>query len=173
MSLNRLIKLAQKTGDRLIIHDREHLADIVIMDIDAYEQLLFGSGNSSPVNPISPSSFSASVDPEEETLFAFDEDDDEFAYDETDDLMTPSSQYTPTQVTAETVNTWDEPSDELDTPSPWHQAGAILGTRYGDSPQAEEKQLVPPAEHGVHPIEAGESEALPGGDPVFYEEPIM
>ena len=39
MSLDRLIRLAKKTGDRLIIHD-PHGTDIVLMDVDSYEALV-------------------------------------------------------------------------------------------------------------------------------------
>lgn len=39
MSLDRLIKLAHRTGDRLIVHQPTG-EDIVIMDIDAYESML-------------------------------------------------------------------------------------------------------------------------------------
>ncbi|OGH77763.1 MAG: hypothetical protein A2373_01505 [Candidatus Magasanikbacteria bacterium RIFOXYB1_FULL_40_15] len=40
MSLNRLINLARRTGDRLIVHQPEKGEDIVIMDVDEYELLL-------------------------------------------------------------------------------------------------------------------------------------
>lgn len=40
MSLDHLIKLARRTGDRLIVHDSSGEKDLVIMDIDSYEQLL-------------------------------------------------------------------------------------------------------------------------------------
>ena len=40
MSLNRLISLAQRTGDRLIVHDPINGRDIVPMGIGAYEELL-------------------------------------------------------------------------------------------------------------------------------------
>lgn len=40
MSLNRLIDLAKRTGDRLIVHDPVNGHDFVILDIDAYEEFL-------------------------------------------------------------------------------------------------------------------------------------
>lgn len=40
MSLDHLIKLARRTGDRLIVHDSSGEKDLIIMDIDSYEQLL-------------------------------------------------------------------------------------------------------------------------------------
>ncbi len=40
MSLERLIRLAKKTGDTLIVHDPVHGDDIVIMLVDNYETLL-------------------------------------------------------------------------------------------------------------------------------------
>jgi len=40
MSLNRLINLARRTGDRLIVHQPENGNDVVIMDVDEYEFLL-------------------------------------------------------------------------------------------------------------------------------------
>lgn len=42
MSLDRLINLAQRTGDRLIIHDPIQGRDLVILDVDSYERLLDG-----------------------------------------------------------------------------------------------------------------------------------
>lgn len=39
-SIDRLIRLARKTGDRLIIHDPSDERDIVIMDLDQYEMLV-------------------------------------------------------------------------------------------------------------------------------------
>ena len=38
-SLERLIKLAQKTGDRLIVHDEFSGRAVVILDVDTYEKL--------------------------------------------------------------------------------------------------------------------------------------
>ena len=46
MSLDRLINLAKRTGDRLIIHDPVNGRDLVILDIDAYERLIFGGEDS-------------------------------------------------------------------------------------------------------------------------------
>ncbi len=40
MSLTRLIELAKRTGDRLIVHDPYSDRDIVIMNLDQYELLL-------------------------------------------------------------------------------------------------------------------------------------
>lgn len=40
MSLDRLINLARRTGDRLIVHNPMEDSDIVIMDVDEYESLL-------------------------------------------------------------------------------------------------------------------------------------
>lgn len=40
MSLERLIRLAQKTGDKLIIHDPVNEQDVVLMSVDDYEALL-------------------------------------------------------------------------------------------------------------------------------------
>lgn len=42
MSLDRLINLAKKTGDRLIVHNPIDEHDVVIMDLDSYEGMLFG-----------------------------------------------------------------------------------------------------------------------------------
>ena len=38
-SLDRLIKLAKKTGDRLIVHNPADETDVVIMDVNDYENL--------------------------------------------------------------------------------------------------------------------------------------
>lgn len=40
MSLDRLIRLAKRTGDRLIVHNPVDETDVVIMDVDEYEALL-------------------------------------------------------------------------------------------------------------------------------------
>ncbi len=42
MSFDRLIRLSQRTGDRLIVHDPVNGRDVVILGIDAYEGLVFG-----------------------------------------------------------------------------------------------------------------------------------
>lgn len=42
-SLEQLIELARKTGDRLIIHDPQGGRDLVVMDVAQYKQLLRGS----------------------------------------------------------------------------------------------------------------------------------
>lgn len=39
-SLDRLIKLAQKTGDKLIVHDPLYGEDVVIMSVDQYEDMI-------------------------------------------------------------------------------------------------------------------------------------
>lgn len=39
-SLDRLIDLAKRTGDRLIVHDPIHGRDMVIMDVDEYERMV-------------------------------------------------------------------------------------------------------------------------------------
>ncbi len=39
-SIDRLLRLARKTGDRLIVHDPNEERDIVIMDLDQYELLV-------------------------------------------------------------------------------------------------------------------------------------
>jgi hypothetical protein len=44
MSLYRLINLAKRAGDRLIVHDPANGNDVVIMDIDSYESLLDQAG---------------------------------------------------------------------------------------------------------------------------------
>lgn len=41
-SLYRLIELAKRTGDRLIVHDSLNAQDTVIMSVDQYEDLLDG-----------------------------------------------------------------------------------------------------------------------------------
>ncbi len=43
MSIERLIDLARRTGDRLIVHDPAEDVDIVIMDLDSYEALIDSS----------------------------------------------------------------------------------------------------------------------------------
>lgn len=41
-SLDRLIDLAKRTGDRLIVHDPIEGRDVVILDVDEYERLVLG-----------------------------------------------------------------------------------------------------------------------------------
>ncbi len=41
-SFDRLIELAKKTGDRLIVHDPYEGKDMVVMDIDSYEHMVLG-----------------------------------------------------------------------------------------------------------------------------------
>ncbi len=42
MSLEQLINLAHRTGDRLIVHDPVKGRDVVILDVDEYERLIIG-----------------------------------------------------------------------------------------------------------------------------------
>ncbi len=41
-SFDRLIELAKRTGDRLIVHDPYEGKDMVILDVDSYEHLVLG-----------------------------------------------------------------------------------------------------------------------------------
>lgn len=53
MSLYRLIDLAKRTGDRLIVHNPIDETDVVMMSVEQYEDLLggFGTGNAAPPTP--------------------------------------------------------------------------------------------------------------------------
>ena len=44
-SLDRLLRLAKKTGDRLIIHDSATEESMVLLSLDAYEQLVDSSSH--------------------------------------------------------------------------------------------------------------------------------
>lgn len=120
MSLDRLIKLAKKTGDRLIVHDPREGRDIVIMDIDSYEQLFdVGSGQRKHLSErqlldqINRDIALWRANQEAE----FDAEEDGMETEEDDDFNETPSQHR------------DGLFDSTH-PSPWHSTGSILSDQY-------------------------------------------
>ena len=198
MSLQRLIDLAKRTGDRLIIHDPVNGRDIVLMDIDSYEDLLDAKDE-------------AGFDPSSGSF------NDDISFDPTDDDEVQDSSFDEpfAQGIRPTPAPWEEPS-------PWHQAGSILEDRYdgdwskrvsdeeydgdgleeGEDEDDEDEEdlglgtlpfdgdershqpvatpivtpIVQPAqipqEPTVTPVETWAEEPLTADEPVFYEEPV-
>src|SRR3989344_3372524 len=100
-ALDRLIRLAQRTGDRLIVHDPSGENDLVIMGVDSYEQLLDRQTVSADRSWLEPEPWERKYLAEMEANGADEADStDEFAGD----------------------MPWDEPS-------PWYSAAEVLGEK--------------------------------------------
>ena len=186
MSLDRLIDLAQKTGDRLIVHDRYSERDLVILDIDSYEQLIEGKKD---VRQMTEGQMLDQINRDIAIWRASQHLEQDFA-----DVPAP----------------WETDVDEEweKEESPWHRAGGVMEDRYSDWAMPDEKpeakmqipdwpdwnepkkdwrgndDTMPQMEDALpNPIPRSfqvlednhggisEAEALPD-EPVFYEEPV-
>ena len=172
-SLDRLINLARRTGDRLIVHNELEDSDVVIMGVDEYERLVAGKKDSRSLSSrelldqinrdIASWRANKELDEKWEQEMLLDEEmEDEGPFD---------------------------PFAETDSHLPeWHSAGAILEDRYGDdfgeeleiedipdfNPEKLESEIafnpVPFKENNE--VEEWKEEPLTSEEPVFYEEPV-
>lgn len=148
-SLDRLIKLAKRTGDRLIVHNETDESDIVIMDVDQYENLLNenqdGLTNSSrDVRGLS----------ERQLLNQINRD---IAIWRANDKLESG---------------YEEDLPELpDNKSDWHSAGSVLEELNLEEIPAFETQEETIEKEGI--VQENSSKGLISDDePVFYEEPV-
>ncbi|HYE59636.1 MAG TPA: hypothetical protein VEA18_00425 [Candidatus Kapabacteria bacterium] len=147
-SLDRLIDLAKKTGDRLIIHDPSGERDIVLMDIDSYEHLVLGRRS---VKKMSEGELLDQINRDIAVWQA----NREFEEGGEEDVI----------------------EEAFEGESPWKKAGDVLQTVYTGGKKEEPKDMpveevittpIPKAEGVMEPVEG---EAL-AADPIFYEEPV-
>lgn len=191
MSLERLIRLAKKTGDRLIVHDSVHGNDVVILGVDEYEKMFDRAQDT------------GNYSHDEDVLL-----DDDYGHDTLGDSV-PSSWHSTAAVMAErferTSPPWQENTeqtspvsdiDDRDILPPLPRRMDVLDTEDA-APLPSDNSFVPddtqasvgmetatendvvPEERHVIPLVQSESEIVGeeepikhGDDPVFYEEPV-
>lgn len=167
--LDRLIRLAKKTGDRLIVHDPVRGNDIVMLSIDAYETMLqrldhaeFDVSEEIPFG--SDDSFNRFEDVEE-ISFAEDDDGEE---DESDEWVTPAD------VMRNRYPSFLDDSEESDATSPWNpkdgHTPVLDDIRIEDIPFDRPISSSVPQEH-TPPAASWEEEPI-DDEPVFLEEPV-
>jgi hypothetical protein len=200
MSLDRLINLVKKTGDRLVVHDSITEQDVVLMDIDSYEDLLFsaetdrGQMNEAELldqinRDIAIWRAKRSVD--DESYDDVDEADDFFT--STPPVVSPVEEESSSSPSAEPHESLSEvgenepiyapvgeevapeapmPRPRVSAHSPWKSAGQILENRLAAKPASPENTNNSlEYKENTTPNEWKE-EPLGGDEPVFYEEPI-
>lgn len=183
-SLEYLIELSQKTGDRLIVHNPLENQDVVIMSVDDYERLVLGKKD---VRSLSSGQLIDQINRDIAAWRANKEMDEEWER----------------EMMLEDEFENEEPFDpfaEYDSHLPeWHSAGSVLGDRYnsnfsenssaefedetetdeipdfdlplqGGVRENEEPVAVPYQEHENSGV--WKEEPLSDGEPVFYEEPV-
>lgn len=167
--LDRLIRLAKKTGDRLIVHDPVRGNDIVMLSIDAYETMLqrldhadFDVSEEVPFGSDDP--FGQS---DTDTNISFDEEHDD-EEDGIDDWVTPAD------VMRDRYPSFLDDSTESDTASPRNREDihtpALDEIRIEDIPFDRPISSSLPEEH-TPPAASWEEEPI-DDEPVFLEEPV-
>ncbi len=152
--LNRLIDLAKKTGDRLIVHDPVTGRDVVLLTIDAYEDLIEkqkGEGVDEQVL----------IDRINRDISAW------------QSFIDSQQEATPE----------DAVGERPVVPTHWESAGQVMKERYqgfeAPQPAASAQPLAPPIEPEPQhiPYQTAESEAEKAiedsaEEPIFFEEPL-
>lgn len=146
MSLDRLIDLAKRTGDRLIIHDPINGRDIVILGIDAYEALTL-------------------PDKGKEPLFDLDFEDKDHSHSD-QDLNHNDDDWQ--HVGSLLEDRYGPEFGSLQTPSLvdglWTKDGQSVGGKGQNDESTHDSGKDTYKEEG---------EPLPGDEPIFYEEPVV
>lgn len=189
MSLDRLINLVKKTGDRLVVHDPINGHDIILMDIDSYEDMLFSAetdrGQMNEAELLDQINRDIAIWRAKRSVDDIDYDDS----DESDDFFSSPTvtHHDATQPIFDIDEpvlpfTTDEPIDEPlpSTPkpvvssrrSPWQSAGQILESRFGQAKPTEGAANSPVEYKENAAGNEWKEEPLTGDEPVFYEEPI-
>ena len=177
-SLDRLIDLAHRTGDRLIVHDPIEGRDTVIMGVDEYEEMI----NKTNVDC---RSYGVRGLTGEQLLDQINRDIAVWRADKAMDEEWENEMVLEDE--CEDLPPFD-PFSEVDYhPADWHTAGAILENKFKDIPwnddkgedvdtAAEEENVetiknIPFKEVGAEE-EWTEKNLTDGDEPVFYEEPV-
>lgn len=168
MSLDRLIKLAKKTGDRLIVHNPVDDTDVVIMDVDEYEMLIEDKqdvrdlSERQLLNQINRDiSIWRASDKLEREMEEYGGEDLDFADNNSDWHSTASvleNNDLDEYVTDELV-TDDDDEDELEE------------LEMEEMPSFETPQLITETE-GIKEVENTSKGLISDDEPVFYEEPV-
>lgn len=142
-SYDRLIDLAQRTGDRLIIHDPIEGRDVVIMDVDEYERLIDGRGRRKDdldfndfrdVRGLSSEQMLDKINRDIAIWRAEKEDEEEWERDMVlDDEFEDEVPFDPFAEQDYHPSDWHgHPEDWEKKSDPWHSAGSVLGDKYSD-----------------------------------------
>lgn len=178
MSLDRLINLARRTGDRLIIHNPLDDHDMVIMSVDEYEELLdVQEDNFESLDDMAPWEedgspwHSAGSVLEDKYDFSFDEFDEEDMMPEPvdsgfDSWLNKNNETEPQNIEDSFGFDQDKNSEEFSLNKPLFEDFSI-----------EENIIEPLTEVPYKPnldldLEDWQEEPLSGDEPVFYEEPV-
>ncbi len=174
-SLDRLIDLAQRTGDRLIVHNPIEDRDVVIMSVDEYEQMLDERSFDFTKHDVKRLTSDQMLDQinRDISIWRADKEMDQ----EWENEMILDDEY-------DDLPPFD-PFSEVDYhPAEWHTAGDVLETKFKDTPLEKKNNSgvefpVEPSEEIQHiPFKSEESEIdltendLEDDEPVFYEEPV-
>lgn len=174
-SLDRLIDLAQRTGDRLIVHNPIEDKDVVIMSVDEYEQMLDEKSFDFTKHDVRRLTSDQMLDQinRDISIWRADKEMDQ----EWENEMILDDEY-------DDLPPFD-PFSEVDYhPAEWHTAGDVLETKFKDTPLEKKNNSdvafpVEPSEEIQHiPFKSEESEMdltendLGDDEPVFYEEPV-
>ena len=192
-SLDRLIDLAKRTGDRLIVHDPIEGRDVIIMDVDEYERMVLPKKD---VRGLSSRQMLDQINRDIAVWRANLEMEEQWAREEMlEDEIDAEGPF--------------DPFAETDFYAPeWHSAGNVIGELYNQKIKSSEDQFsdldideeeieveeVPPQmsatveedeELSVKPVPQSEhvdeylhdggklkEESLVSEEPVFYEEPV-
>ncbi len=159
MSLYRLIRLAKKTGDRLIVHNETDSSNIVIMDLDNYERLVdfvdpedFGVDFGS-VPPWSPTPDPWDMTPSTTTQYPWEaEDEPEYGSDD-----------------------WFRQQRDRMQQDDWTSIGDLMGERYPDLCEDidEEDEVKATLEDDIPPFGPQDEEEIPDLEPEIPTEPTV
>lgn len=171
MSLDRLIALAKRTGDRLIVHDPYGDHDIVILNLDQYERLLDEKEergvedafmDDAWKNPLHDDPWRSAGDVLGERYGS-----DRWGFDEEDEDEEDEDKNGKASVTD--MPSFDDTPEEIsfsgDIEGAQTSANAVLRTPEPSAPESSAPTLVP--------FPSTENPASPASDePVFYDEPL-
>ncbi|MBT4120868.1 MAG: hypothetical protein HOD54_01090 [Candidatus Magasanikbacteria bacterium] len=146
-SYNRLIDLAQRTGDRLIVHNPIEDQNTVIMSVDEYEKLLDNQGNSGfrgfDVRDLSSDQMLDQINRDIAIWRSEKEEEEEWNREITmEDEFSEESPFDPFAEQDYHPADWhNHPEDLTGGRDPWSRAGSVLGNRYSDFHEDETSEL--------------------------------
>lgn len=171
-SLDRLIALAKRTGDRLIIHDPSSGQDMVILDIDSYERLMVGRKD---VRSLSERELLDQINRDiaiwRAGLTTEQDDYDDYQASESEN----SSWARASNILEQTFKRLRQTSTESGGSAPLVQASQIDPVSIAPAPtEGDVEEKIEPVR--VPYVQSGEVESeqkpLSPDEPVFYEEPV-
>lgn len=142
-SYDRLIDLAQRTGDRLIVHDPIEGRDIVIMDVNEYEKIIYNCGQNfnefdfnhrHDIRRMSSDEMLDQINRDIAIWRAEKEDEDQWSKEMAlKEEFANEPPFDPFSECDYHPSEWhDYPEDWKRRPDPWYSAGSVLDDRYSD-----------------------------------------